>query len=624
MEKSRTEYLEALIEELTHKYEEQENQSSYLQYVTLSNIYKNRARIHLTNGHISQAYDYAYKSVEESYTYFKKVLDEDAEKGNVISQTKDSLIRRITFAFSILLGIEKLWQKPVITPLLIEEILHVSNLIDKRYFNVEEIENIAQVSSLECGSLFTVELTRSNNYAEFIKNQKNFFSLDNETYYGFLSIIYSTLAQSYIKNPYIKTNADKIAEYSGLAAEAEKEKGDIANYYKFLSDKLLYEIYQTEESQEFKAKREDLSISLNNYLEANNHSHSALKKQSLDNAYALIHGLSLNLNLEEKIQSTKMIIDLFQEVNSRKHQLYRVYIEFLGLCKIVMNIKRVDGFEKFQVKQSINPENAFQSNKRNNTEYIRRYFPDVITAFKRTNELKSFLNNLIEVEDDSKIQDKTLKNTLILFKDGYINKDISLHILKKRTPVILGEVKAPKPLTMSVIEEDEDFSGSEKGGHYKNIKNGETKLVEFKSSLTWDVENERGSQEVLLSAMKAIAGFLNTEGGILYIGIQDDGSVLGLENEYKQIKSPHPKVRDTFIIKLTDKISKHLEQHTNSSVSAYIETLNNKDVCIVEVEKASKPTYLEGKFYYRASASTELLEGKQLGDYLIKRFYNKQ
>jgi archaellum component FlaG (FlaF/FlaG flagellin family) len=37
---------------------------------------------------------------------------------------------------------------------------------------------------------------------------------------------------------------------------------------------------------------------------------------------------------------------------------------------------------------------------------------------------------------------------------------------------------------------------------------------------------------------KAVAGFLNTEGGALLIGVNDDGDVVGLVDDFAVVKSP--------------------------------------------------------------------------------------
>lgn len=70
----------------------------------------------------------------------------------------------------------------------------------------------------------------------------------------------------------------------------------------------------------------------------------------------------------------------------------------------------------------------------------------------------------------------------------------------------------------------------------------ETSEVEFKSSLQVDRKRllhdpgrpaqDYRSEEVLRSALKTVAAFANSGGGVLYIGVEDDGTVCGLEEDF--------------------------------------------------------------------------------------------
>lgn len=79
----------------------------------------------------------------------------------------------------------------------------------------------------------------------------------------------------------------------------------------------------------------------------------------------------------------------------------------------------------------------------------------------------------------------------------------------------------------------------------------ETAEVEFKSSLQVDLKRmmhdpgrspqEYKSEEVLRSALKTIAAFANSGGGKLYIGVEDDGNLCGLEADFS---AANPKKAD--------------------------------------------------------------------------------
>jgi hypothetical protein len=64
------------------------------------------------------------------------------------------------------------------------------------------------------------------------------------------------------------------------------------------------------------------------------------------------------------------------------------------------------------------------------------------------------------------------------------------------------------------------------------IKRGESKTLEFKSTLRWNLKEDRQDDKIVTHAiLKTVAAFLNTEGGDLLIGVADDGSVVGIERD---------------------------------------------------------------------------------------------
>lgn len=85
----------------------------------------------------------------------------------------------------------------------------------------------------------------------------------------------------------------------------------------------------------------------------------------------------------------------------------------------------------------------------------------------------------------------------------------------------------------------------------KEIREKETAVVEFKSSLYLDVRRFRQEpgealsayklEGVTRSAMKTIAAFANTGGGTLYIGVEDEGVICGLAEDFELA---NPKRRD--------------------------------------------------------------------------------
>ena len=53
--------------------------------------------------------------------------------------------------------------------------------------------------------------------------------------------------------------------------------------------------------------------------------------------------------------------------------------------------------------------------------------------------------------------------------------------------------------------------------------------VEFKSSATFDRETGNKNKELEFAVAKTVAGFANSHGGTLLIGVNDDGEAVGIE-----------------------------------------------------------------------------------------------
>ena len=86
------------------------------------------------------------------------------------------------------------------------------------------------------------------------------------------------------------------------------------------------------------------------------------------------------------------------------------------------------------------------------------------------------------------------------------------------------------------------------------VKLGESAVLEFKSTLQWDVLQKQPNKALRKSSLKTIAGFMNTEGGTLLIGVEDDGNILGLDNDLGLVGGSRDKFEQTLVNLITDEI----------------------------------------------------------------------
>lgn len=103
--------------------------------------------------------------------------------------------------------------------------------------------------------------------------------------------------------------------------------------------------------------------------------------------------------------------------------------------------------------------------------------------------------------------------------------------------------------------------------------------------------------------LKQIASFCNTEGGVMTIGIRDDGSVCG-------VSSPR-RLLEKLPVLFREKLSV-----VNASFS--IIELDGRECVRIEVPKASKMVDLDGRFYYRSGSTTHRISGEELKDLILE------
>ena len=69
-------------------------------------------------------------------------------------------------------------------------------------------------------------------------------------------------------------------------------------------------------------------------------------------------------------------------------------------------------------------------------------------------------------------------------------------------------------------------------------KHGESDSLEFKSSARWNMRAGKRDDAMETVIAKTVAAFMNSGGGTLLIGVDDDGRLIGLGPDYATLKTP--------------------------------------------------------------------------------------
>lgn len=149
----------------------------------------------------------------------------------------------------------------------------------------------------------------------------------------------------------------------------------------------------------------------------------------------------------------------------------------------------------------------------------------------------------------------------------------------------------------------------------------ESNDVEFKSTLTWSIQAGIKDKGVEHAVLKTLAAFANSEGGTLLIGVDDNGIILGLENDYTALHGD----RDEFELRLRELSDVAFGQlFTKLQLAIAFEELPDGEVCRVEVSRSERPVFLKQEnrqqFYVRSGNRTVEMQGNEASAYQRQHF----
>ena len=145
---------------------------------------------------------------------------------------------------------------------------------------------------------------------------------------------------------------------------------------------------------------------------------------------------------------------------------------------------------------------------------------------------------------------------------------------------------------------------------------GESYVLEFKSSLQWDAVRNEQNKALRQSSLKTVDAFMNSQGGTLVIGVEDDGGIYGLDRD---LSLTHHS-RDRFERLLISLIVESMGAPTAPNFRVRFEEVGDKSVCVVDVERSPEPVFLKsdkGKaFYIRMGNTSRALDHEETLKYV--------
>lgn len=205
-----------------------------------------------------------------------------------------------------------------------------------------------------------------------------------------------------------------------------------------------------------------------------------------------------------------------------------------------------------------------------------------------------------------------LKSHLIDLDDASVIQNDFTAFLKKRSEALFEEIQKR-------IEPSEASAKSDP--LHETILQGEGQLVEFKSTLRYDMRTREVNKKLEHVIAKTVAAFMNSEGGSLFIGVDDHGNAIGLDLDYSTLKKPD---RDGFQLHLANILDSYLGKDVMKLWKLDWPLYDDKQLCHVQVTRANKPVYVtyEGKeeFFVRKEGSSQPLSRAEEHEWNKGRF----
>lgn len=353
------------------------------------------------------------------------------------------------------------------------------------------------------------------------------------------------------------------------------------------------------------------------------HEGMSIAAEKFDGFESLKARLQINrLETQYKDYESHVLGDIAIEMNtarsgeSLRHKENSVYVPMIGTSAVTSELTAVT-IKHHNIIQVVLPEKV-------KSQYVAAFFrSDLGLLILRSLTRGAFIPKISKSSlAEAKISVPSLKE-----QEKIIDSESQLQTLKKAIEDLQREL-ALNPRNASAIQgQTQDMlktigSLTEADRIMSLAREGESGTVEFKESFSLDVKKGTKEKYIELSALKTIVAFLNTHGGVLLIGVNDTGDILGVREEVKKF---YKGSNDDFLKHFKNKIKQRIGAQFYTFIEHQLVDLGNASVLVVDCEPSLSPCYLDGQeFYVRTNPATDKLEGPKLVEYVENHFKKRQ
>lgn len=153
------------------------------------------------------------------------------------------------------------------------------------------------------------------------------------------------------------------------------------------------------------------------------------------------------------------------------------------------------------------------------------------------------------------------------------------------------------------------------------IHSDESKTLEFKETYRLCTKTKEVRKDLEDTVMKTIAGFLNSDGGTLLIGVRDNKEVSGIDIEIDKF---HKGSVDKFLLQFSNTLKARIGEQYYPFIEYTISQISSSlRVFVIHCKPSDFECWLDNSsFYVRTNPATYLLEGPKITQYCKTRFAN--
>ena len=200
-------------------------------------------------------------------------------------------------------------------------------------------------------------------------------------------------------------------------------------------------------------------------------------------------------------------------------------------------------------------------------------------------------------------------------------KDAFLSFVPENQSETKPEVKA----LVKDVEVIEDLSEAR-----AKVGGAEGQCVEWKSSIAFVAGQINPDIDKQLSViLKIIASFQNSKGGTLYIGVNDNGVVSGINQDFQYLNTGNDVTEhgytynttlDSYQLKIHNVVKERLGVLSNSHIDINFAQEGELYYCIIKVAPTRRPIYLDQQaIYQRAGNMCQRLRGEDMTNFILDR-----